>query len=72
MSKDLLLYKERHSVLEKARMEIHTEPYLTGWYDVIWLEGMELYCIQTDSAEEEKEEKRGKMDFFEVLSDTNH
>ena len=43
MSKDLLLYKERHSVLEKARMEIHTEPYLTGWYDAIWLEGMELY-----------------------------
>jgi hypothetical protein len=33
---------------------------------------MELYCIQTDSAEEEKEEKQGKMDFFEVLSDNNH
>ena len=53
-------------------MGIHTEPYLTGWYDVIWLEGMELYCIQTDSAEEEKEERQGKMDFFEVLSDNNH
>ena len=51
-------------------MEIHTEPYLTGWYDAIWLEGMELYCIQTDSAEEEKERNRARWTYLKFYRTT--
>ena len=72
MSKDLLLYKERHSAGKSRDGDsygtllngVDTMP--SGW------KAWNYTAFKLILQKKKRKRDKGKMDFFEVLSDTNH